>query len=122
MADKLLIVLANANPADAAQLAAPLAQALVAASMGYEVETVLTGPAGELARRGFAEALPASQETDRSVYDQLRQAHQAGVRFKVCNPTLALRGDDLIPEIDETVGAAYVISEAMAEGTVTFTY
>lgn len=122
MADKLLIVLANADPADTAQLAAPLAQALEAAFMDYEVEMVLTGPAGELARRGFAQALPAPQDQQRTVYDQIRQAHGAGVRFKVCNPTLALRGDDLIPEIDETVGSAYVISEAMAEGTVTFTY
>lgn len=122
MADKLLVVLANADPSDAAQLAAPLAQVLVAASMGYEVEMVLTGPAAELARRGFAEALPASWDQQGSVYAHLHQAHQAGVRFKVCNPTLALRGDDLIAEIDETVGAAYVISEAMTDGTVTFTY
>ncbi|UCE90676.1 MAG: peroxiredoxin, partial [Pseudomonadota bacterium] len=37
-------------------------------------------------------------------------------------PTLELWGDDLIPEIAETVGAAYVISQAMDGDTVTFTY
>ena len=36
--------------------------------------------------------------------------------------TLELWGDDLIPEVSETVGAAYIISEAMDDDTVTFTY
>ena len=35
---------------------------------------------------------------------------------------LEMWGDDLIPEISETVGAAYVISEAMDDNIVTFTY
>lgn len=122
MADKLLIVMVNTDPANASELAAPFVQAMVAASMEYDVELVLTGRAGELARRGFAAQLSAPQNNGRSVYDYIREAHAAGVRFKVCNPTVELWGDDLIPEIGETVGAAYVISEAMAEGTVTFTY
>lgn len=122
MANKLLIVLANTDPAQGGELIAPFVQALVAASMDYEVEMVFTGPAGVLAKRGHATELPAPQNQNRTIYDYMQEAHEAGVRFKVCNPTLELWGDDLIPEIDETVGAAYVISEAMAEGTVTFTY
>ena len=35
---------------------------------------------------------------------------------------MELWGGDLIPEVTETVGGAYVISEAMNEDTVTFTY
>jgi len=31
-------------------------------------------------------------------------------------------GRELISEIDETIGAAYVIEEAMSDNTVTFTY
>ena len=42
--------------------------------------------------------------------------------FKVCTPTLELWGNELIPEIEETVGGAYVISQAMDEDVVTFTY
>lgn len=122
MAEKLLIVLANSDPANASELTAPLVQALVAASMDYEVEVVLTGGAGELARRGFAARLPAPQNNGRTIYDYMQEARQAGVQFKVCSPASALWSDELIPEIDETVGDAYVISEAMAEGTVTFTY
>jgi predicted peroxiredoxin len=52
----------------------------------------------------------------------MKEAHAAGVKFKVCTPTLEIWGDDLIPEITETVGGAYVISEAMDDDTVTFTY
>ena len=37
MADKLLIVMMNTNPANAIEVTAPLAQATVAASMEYEV-------------------------------------------------------------------------------------
>jgi hypothetical protein len=33
-----------------------------------------------------------------------------------------LWGDDLIPEISETVGGAYVIEQAMDDDVVTFTY
>ena len=57
-----------------------------------------------------------------SVYDIMKEAHTAGAKFKVCTPTIEIWGDDLIPEISETVGGAYVISEAMDENTVTFTY
>ncbi|MCB1719513.1 MAG: peroxiredoxin, partial [Candidatus Competibacteraceae bacterium] len=42
--------------------------------------------------------------------------------FKVCAPILAEWGNEMIPEIEETVGGAYLISEAMDSGTVTFTY
>jgi len=40
----------------------------------------------------------------------------------VCTPTLDLWGNDLIPEIEETVGGAYVIQQAMDDRVVTFTY
>ena len=52
----------------------------------------------------------------------IKDAHEAGVHFKVCTPTLELWGDDLIPEIEETVGGAYVIQQAMDDDVVTLTY
>ena len=55
-------------------------------------------------------------------YDFMKDAHEAGVKFKVCTPTLELWGEDLIPEIEETVGGAYVIAQAMDDDVVTFTY
>jgi predicted peroxiredoxin len=122
MADKLMIVMVNTDPRDPAELGAPFFQATVAAAMEYEVEVVLTGRAGELAVKGVAEKLHVKEGSPKSVYDFMKDAHEAGVKFKVCTPTLELWGEDLIPEIEETVGGAYVISQAMDDDVVTFTY
>ena len=122
MADKLMIVMVNTDPRDPAELGAPFLQATVAAAMEYEVEVVLTGRAGELAVKGVAEKLHVKEGSPKSVYDFMKDAHEAGVKFKVCTPTLELWGEDLIPEIEETVGGAYVISQAMDDDVVTFTY
>ena len=122
MADKLMIVMVNTDPGNAAELGAPFFQAAVAAAMDYEVEVILTGRAGELAKKGVAENLYVKEGVGKSVYDFMKDAHEAGVRFKVCTPTLDLWGNDLIPEIDETIGGAYVIEQAMDDRVVTFTY
>jgi len=122
MADKLLIIMVNTDPRNGAELGAPFFQATVAAAMEYEVEIILTGNSGQLARVGVAESLYVQEGTSKSVYDIMKEAHAAGAKFKVCTPTIEMWGDDLIPEISETVGGAYVISEAMDENTVTFTY
>ena len=122
MKKKLLIILANSDPANAAELGAPLFQATVAAAMSHEVEVVITGNVGLLASTGYADNLEINHDTHRSVYDVIKEAHKAGVVFKVCAPSVQIYGDDLIPEIEESVGSAYVVSEAMDDDTVTFTY
>ncbi len=122
MAEKLLIVMVNTDPKNGPELGAPFVQATVAAAMEYDVEIILTGLSGELAKKGVAENLYIQENSSKSVYDIMKDAHSAGVKFKVCTPTIEMWGDDLIPEISETVGGAYVISEAMDDDTVTFTY
>jgi predicted peroxiredoxin len=122
MADKLMIVMVNTDPSNPSELGAPFFQATVAAAMEYDVEIVMTGRAGELAKKGVAEKLFVQEGSPKSVYDFIKDAAEAGVGMKVCTPTLDLWGDDLIDEIEETVGGAYVISEAMDDDTVTFTY
>lgn len=122
MADKLLIIMLNTDPKNPPELGAPFFQATVAAAMEYEVEIILTGLAGSLAKKGVAEKLHVIEGSDKTVYDIMKDAVEAGAKFKVCTPTLELWGDDLIPEICETVGGAYVISEAMDDDTVVFTY
>jgi predicted peroxiredoxin len=122
MANKLMIVMVNTDPKNSAELGAPFFQATVAAAMEYEVEVILTAGAGELAKRGVAEKLHVKEGSSASVYDFIKDAHEAGVKFKVCTPTLELWGEDLIPEIEETVGGSYVIQQAMDDNTVTFTY
>lgn len=122
MADKLLIVLMNTDPTNPSELGTPFLQASVAAAMEYDVEVVFTGRAGELANPGVAEKLKFTQESGKTVYDLMRDASEAGAKFKICTSNLELWGENFIPEISETVGAAYIISEAMDDETVTFTY
>lgn len=122
MADKLLIVMVNTDPSNPSELGAPFFQATVAAAMEYEVEVILTGRAGELAVQDVANKIIVQESGAKTVYDLIKDAHQAGVKFKVCTPTQEIWGGELIPEIEETVGGAYIISEAMDDDTVTFTY
>lgn len=122
MANKLMIIMVNTDPTNSSELGAPFFQATVAAAMDYEVEVILTARAGELAKKGVAEKLFVKEGSSKSVYEFIKDAHEAGAKFKVCTPTLDLWGDDLIPEIDETVGGAYVIEQAMDDDVVTFTY
>ncbi|MDH4151547.1 MAG: DsrE/DsrF/DrsH-like family protein [Betaproteobacteria bacterium] len=120
--NKLMIIMVNTDPANGSELGAPFFQATVAAAMDFEVEMILTARAGELAKKGVAENLYVKEGSPKCVYDFIKDAHEAGVKFKVCTPTLELWGDDLIPEIGETVGGAYVIEQAMDDDVVTFTY
>ncbi len=122
MAEKLMIIMVNTDPSDPSELGAPFFQATVAAAMDFEVEVILTGRAGELAIQGVAEKLHVQEGSPKSVYDFMQDAYGAGVKFKVCTPTLDLWGKNLIPEIGETVGGAYVIGQAMDDDVVTFTY
>ncbi|MDQ1363527.1 MAG: uncharacterized protein QG652_1388 [Pseudomonadota bacterium] len=122
MADKLLIVLANIDLTNADQLLPPLSQATIAAAMEYEVEVIITGQAGKLAMKNVAQEIHTSSRESRTVLQLIQDAKSAGVTFKVCTPVLELWGNDLIAEIDETVGGAYVITEAMDNSVVTFTY
>lgn len=122
MADKLMIVMVNTDPSNGSELGAPFFQATVAAAMEYEVEVILTARSGELAKKGVAEKLYIKEGSPKSVYDFIKDAHEAGVHFKVCTPTLDLWGEDLIPEIEDTVGGAYVIQQAMDDNVVTLTY
>lgn len=122
MAKKLVIVMANTDPRHGEELGAPIFQASVAAAMDYEVDVICTATAGRLMKKGVAEKLYVKEGSPKSVYDFIKDAHEAGVHFKVCTPTLDLWGNDLIPEIEETVGGAYVIEQAMDDRVVTFTY
>jgi predicted peroxiredoxin len=122
MANKLLIILVNTDPSNPSELTAPFFQATVAAAMEYEVEVIITGRTGELAIKGAAADIVLPQDQSRTVYDIIKDAHDSGVRFKTCVTTVEQWGDDLIPEIEEVVGGAYLISEAMDDDTVTFTY
>jgi len=119
---KLIIVMANSDPRNGEEIGAPIFQATVAAAMDFDVEVICTATAGRLMKKGVAERLWVKEGSPKSVYEFIKDAHEAGVHFKVCTPTLELWGNDLIPEIEETVGGAYVIEQAMDDDVVTLTY
>lgn len=118
MAEKLLIVMVNTDPRNGEELGAPIFQATVAAAMEYEVEVICTATSGQLMRKGVAENLYVKEGSPKSVYDFIKDAHEAGVVFQCCSPNLDLfdmTEDDLIPECAGVVGGAYLIEQVMED-------
>ncbi len=125
MAKKLLIVLANTDPRNGEELGAPFFQASVAAAMDYEVEVICTATAGRLMKKGEAEKLVVKPGSPKTVYDFIKDAHGAGVKFFCCSPNLDLfemTKDDLIPECSGIVGGAHMIEEIMEGDCKVLTY
>lgn len=125
MARKLFIIMANTDPRNGEELGAPLFQAAVAAAMEYEVEVICTATAGRLMKKGVAQSLVVKPGSPKTVYDFIKDAHEAGVVFKCCSPNLDLFDmtvDDLIPECSGIVGGAYLIEEVMETDCKTLTY
>jgi predicted peroxiredoxin len=121
MAEKLIIVMANTDPRNGEELGAPIFQATVAAAMEYEVEVICTATSGILMKKGFAETLVVKEGSPKNVYDFIKDAHEAGVKFSCCSPNLDLfdmTKDDLIPECSGIVGGAYLIEEVMENDEV----
>ena len=116
MAKKLVIVMANTDPRNGEELGAPIFQASVAAAMDYEVEVICTATSGRLMKKGVAQSLVVKPGSPKTVYDFIKDAHEAGVKFLCCSPNLDLfdmKQDDLIPECSGIVGGAYLIEEIM---------
>jgi len=113
-----MIMMVNTDPSNGEELGAPLFQATVAAAMEYEVEVVCTATAGKLMKKGVAEELVVKPGSPKNVYDFIKDAHEAGVKFYCCSPNLDLfdmTEDDLIPECEGIVGGAYVIEQVMED-------
>jgi predicted peroxiredoxin len=118
MASKLIIIMVNTDPANGEELGAPFFQASVAAAMDYEVEVICTATSGKLMKKGVAEKLVVKAGSPKTVYDFIKDAHEAGVKFYCCSPNLDLfdmTEDDLIPECAGIVGGAKVIEAVMED-------
>ncbi|MEQ1718090.1 MAG: DsrE/DsrF/DrsH-like family protein [Hyphomicrobium sp.] len=125
MAKKLIIIMANTDPRNGEELGAPIFQASVAAAMGYEVEVICTAAATKLMRKGVASELKQRTGAAKSIYDFIKDAHGAGVKFYCCSPGLDLfdmHKEDLIPECTGIVGAAHFIEDIMTGDTKVLTY
>ena len=121
MAEKLVIIMVNTDPRNGEELGAPFFQATVAAAMDYEVEVVCTATAGQLMKQGVAEKLVVKEGSPKTVYDFIKDAHEAGCKFYCCSPNLDLfdmSEDDLIEECDGVIGAAYMVDVGMDSAMV----
>ena len=118
MASKLVIIMANTDPRNGEELGAPIFQATVAAAMDYEVEVICTATAGRLLKKGVAETLFVKEGSPKSVYDFIKDAHEAGVKFLSCSPNLDLfdmTKEGMIDECSGIVGGAYLIEAIMED-------
>jgi predicted peroxiredoxin len=125
MMQKLVIILANTDSLSGEALEAPIFQASVAASMNYPVEVVCTGTTAQILKNGVSEAIHLKAAETRSIYDLIKEAHAAGVRFFCFTPGLDvchMHKDDLIPECSGVIGAAHFIEEIMASNCQVLTY
>jgi uncharacterized protein len=125
MGKKLIIVMANTDPRNGEELGAPLFQATVAAAMEYEVDVICTATSGRLMKKGVAQALHVKEGSPKSVYDFIKDAAEAGVKFYCCSPNLDLfdmTKDDLIPECAGIIGGAALIEQVMEDDVKVLTY
>lgn len=122
MSEKLLVVVTNSDPRNPCEIIEPIYNATVAASMDYYVELIFSGKAGEILVNGVAEEVPSLKDENKSIYDLLKNAHDAGVHIKATKHLTLRWGDTLIPEVEDIVGAGYVISEVMDNNTETLSY
>ena len=125
MAKKLVIIMANTDPRNGEELGAPIFQASVAAAMDYEVEVICTATSGRLMKKGVAQGLVVKPGSPKTVYDFIKDAHEAGVKFYCCSPNLDLfdmTKEDLIPECDGIIGGACLIERVMEDDSEVLTY
>ena len=125
LAKKLIIIMVNTDPKNGEELGAPFFQATVAAAMDYDVEVVCTATSGQLLKKGVAEKLHIKEGSPKTVYDFIKEAHEAGVKFYCCSPNLDLFNmtkDDLIPECEGIVGGAHIIEQVMETDCKVLTY
>jgi uncharacterized protein len=76
-------------------------------------------------KKGVAENLRVKEGSPKTVYDFIKEAHEAGVKFFCCSPNLDLfdmKQEDLIPECAGVVGGAHLIEEVMEEDCKVMTY
>lgn len=118
---KLIIIMANSDPRNGEELGAPIFQASVAAALEYEVEVICTATAGKLMKKGVAERLVIKPGSPRTLYDFIKDACEAGVKFYCCSPNIDpydTNSDELIPECGGIIGSAHLIEEIMERDDV----
>lgn len=125
MSQRLLIVLLNTDPRNPEELGAPFYHAAVAAAMDYQVDVVCTATAGRLMVNGVADGIRIKGDSNKTVHDWIRDAHDHGAKFWACPANLELfdiKESDLIPECAGMMGAAAMIRDIMEGECRVLTY
>ncbi|MGY0399888.1 MAG: peroxiredoxin [Ostreibacterium sp.] len=122
MSERLLIVVTNSDPRNPCEIVEPIYNATVAASMDYHVEMIFSGRAGEILIKGVAESVSTLKEDETNIAHLLQAAIAAGVIIKATKHLTTRWGSELIPEVEDIVGAGYVISEMMNNSTKSISY
>ncbi len=123
---KLFILLVNTDPDHADEVAAPFYMAAAAAALGATVEVAFAGRSARLALADVATRIVThagdQAQGGHTLYDFIRMAAEQGVRFVVCSQARQSMTGALIDEIEETVGAAWMMERALADDTVTLSF
>lgn len=115
-AEGLALLLWQADPAVPEKLATPFLHAAAAAAMEVPVEIYFTAASVKLLLPGVAAGLRASERSDRTLLDALREAQGQGARLLVCTDALraqGLAGQALIPECSGFGGAVQFMARSL---------
>jgi predicted peroxiredoxin len=118
---ELIVIIANCSPQSGEELGAPILQASVAAAMDYDVTVVCTATASKLMRRGVSEFISIKLGSSKTVYDFIKDARAAGVKFYCCAPNVdafPISLHELIPECAGFIGGTQLIEQIMERDDV----
>lgn len=110
-----VVIFVTSGPGTPQRCATPFYMASVAAAMDSEALMIFQIDGVLLLKRGVAETLVA-KEGGKTILEFLREAKEADVEMRVCSAALQLHDmtpEDLIPECDGVVGAAYMTEEGL---------
>ncbi len=117
MSEKKVIILMTSGPKTPWRCASPFYIAALMAANESEVEVFFNMDGTNLLKKGIAEriipgepnCLSRNGKKLKTVYDFMKDAKQAGVKFLSCKQavdSLGLTEEDLIPELDQIVPAS----------------
>ncbi len=116
---QVLIVMTH-GPETPDMCGAPFLYAQDAAAQGCQVEMFFTTRGTRLLKRGLAETV-FPKAGGKSIQQYVTETVAKGVRLVVCAPSLELNGmteNDLMDQVDNLVGTAYLISQGLASDLV----
>ena len=112
----LAIQLWQSDPDDPVRLSTPFFNAAAAAAFDIPVELYFTARSVLLLKKDVAHRLYSGEQTSKSVYDYMKQAHDHGAVFLVCTDALKVHGlqqQDLIAECKGAGGVVQFIARSL---------